>query len=106
MSPVILTLEKRLRSTVLGVSETAAESQFQAVFMKPLTAAIAQIRDPVHPPDATSVQTLWAALKGLLKDMGQCLKKLKMELRFVSPRLVSLQGTNIPMPGISMFEQT
>ncbi|CAD7698978.1 unnamed protein product [Ostreobium quekettii] len=99
MSPVILTLEKRLRSTVLNPAETPAEEHMQAMYMKPLTAAIAGIRNPTHTLDVPSVQTLWAPLKGLWKQLGQRLKSLKMSLGFVSPRLLGLQDTSIPMPG-------
>ncbi|GMH39239.1 hypothetical protein BSKO_07137 [Bryopsis sp. KO-2023] len=97
-TPVILVLEKRLKFTLLREPETSNESGFKSAFVVGLTKAIARLRAAAV-TDAAHIQKLWGPVRNLLKDMDKELKVLKLKMQDVSPKLMNLKDTEIPMPG-------
>lgn len=101
-SPVFAVLEKRLRSTLSREPQTPHEQDFRDQFAGQLADSIGKFKDLVV-EDPSQAQGLWAPLKDLLRDMDKHLKILNLKMASISPRLTSLSGTDIPLPGVHLL---
>lgn len=101
MWPLIRSLRRRFDQKRSMFSETPFEKQFWERLLPRFEQVIGELAASLRDNDLHSIQKKWSGIKALLKDVGEETKAPLPCLNQISPKLVDLIDTSLPMPGLS-----
>ncbi|KAL1529840.1 hypothetical protein AB1Y20_000771 [Prymnesium parvum] len=97
MAPVVRALEQQAKD-LSSPAATPHEESFQRGALRTFREAIATFRQPI----ASGFERCWEPFRGLQREMNSFLRRPALSLALISPTLVALRGTQIPMPGLAV----
>uniref|UniRef100_A0A2C9LZC5 non-specific serine/threonine protein kinase n=1 Tax=Biomphalaria glabrata TaxID=6526 RepID=A0A2C9LZC5_BIOGL len=100
MKPTLYTME-HLHEITSQPAQTPQEKAFQASYGKQISAALQRLREP---PDPSNPQDTWSLFKCIhhsLQQRAQKRNSLQLKMEEISPRLIALKNSAIPMPGLT-----
>ncbi|KAH9498432.1 Serine/threonine-protein kinase smg1 [Bulinus truncatus] len=100
MKPTLYTME-HLHEITAQPPQTPQEKAFQASYGKQISAALQRLREP---PDPSNPQDTWSLFKCIhhsLQQRAQKRNSLQLKMEEISPKLIALKNSAIPMPGLT-----
>jgi hypothetical protein len=106
MQPLLGLLDRTWRATMGAGASTPREQWFVAKYEARLVAEMAKLREP--PPGVSSGEgaayqwdAIWSGMKAIAVELSKDTKLMGGSMSELSPALVGLRGTQMPLPGVS-----
>ncbi|GAX80940.1 hypothetical protein CEUSTIGMA_g8375.t1 [Chlamydomonas eustigma] len=105
MSPIMLLLERNLKSNAAAEPETPYERWFLRQVLPRLRSAMTIFKKPPSfqsmdgSVDLSSLQASWQPVKAVLQLLSRAMQQPLQDLRQLSPSLANLKNSMIPLPG-------
>ncbi len=98
MSPVLANLDRHVKWIESRANDSEHSRAFADGPARALCGAIDKFRTR-----SSHFERCWGPFRDLQRDLGEFMRRSTLSLARISPRLSSLRGTSIPMPGLGEF---